>query len=277
MSEAAKDAATSEMLVAALGYAAAGWTLVPLVAGTKRPHVKTGADHAQAATCDADRVHDWWTRWPDAGIGIVCAAGGFLVVDVDGEEGRQSFLAHPGPFPATCCSASGREGYGCHWWYRVPLRTGMPRGRVLAPGLERKAAGNLVVAPPSLHRSGRRYSWDVSPERVAPQPPAAWMLEKPTREPPRPIERAATALDGRSYTAEGAARFDGVLRVVEKGQGARHPRLVWAALRARELADAGHLAKTFAVTELRRTAAAVWNGEDDRNEIESVLTWAQLT
>jgi Bifunctional DNA primase/polymerase, N-terminal len=158
----------------------------------------------------------------------------------------------------------------------------VPRGRLLAPGLELKGAGNLVVAPPSLHKSGKRYVWDVPPPFMAnggypvpPQAPAAWMLEAPQRT-SRPIEAATVALGDHGYTAEGARRFDGVISVLEQGVETRHPRLVWAALRTRELIDAGHLSPEFAVVELYHSALAVWAGEDDPGEIDSVLVWAGL-
>ena len=111
-------------------------------------------------------------RWPDAGIGIVRRPSGFVVIDVDGEEGREAFREHPGPFPLTTMAVSGREGFGMHLWYRVPPGRRVPRGRLLAPGLELKGAGNLVVAPRRSTARGaatpgtsRRRSWRAAATR----------------------------------------------------------------------------------------------------------------
>src|SRR5690606_26926342 len=44
------------------------------------------------------------------------------------------------------------------------------------PGLDLKAAGGYVVAPPSLHASGRRYEW-VPDYPEEPQPMPGWLLD----------------------------------------------------------------------------------------------------
>jgi hypothetical protein len=38
------------------------------------------------------------------------------------------------------------------------------------PGLDLKADGGYVIAPPSLHASGRRYRWVEEPEGLCPEP-----------------------------------------------------------------------------------------------------------
>jgi hypothetical protein len=264
---------------AALAYAAAGWALVPLEPGIKKPLIRTGRDHAGAATCDREQVSAWWSRWPDAGIGVVCAAGGFVVIDVDGEEGRKSFLEHPGPFPATCASRSGREGYGVHWWYRLPPGAEVPRGRLLAPGLEVKGAGNLVVAPPSLHRSGRRYAWDVPPPfmaegryPVAPQPLAVWMdVERPE---PVPVPKASAALNGAVATKYGAkAMREELDRLARAVEGERNDTLYRVAVRLAELAGAGHVDEAEARRRVELAAEHAYQG-GERREREATIASA---
>lgn len=260
--ESATKASHGLMLEAALAYAKAGWAVVPLREdGSKRPKFKTGPDHAGAATCDVLQVTDWWTRWPEAPIGVVPATSGHVVIDVDGEQGRETFDAHPGPFPPTACSISGREAGGFHLWYRVPPTAKAPRGRILGPGLELKAAGNLVVAPPSLHKSGRRYRWEVPPSRVPCQVPPDWMLEDPNAPNLRPVRPAQRRLpDGADATKEGAIRLRGITETVATAPvGNRHACLYWAARQARELYDAGHVAEQVAIDHLRR--AIEWNAD----------------
>lgn len=261
----------TSLLDAALGYARAGWPIVPLECGAKKPHVITGRNHAVAATCDIDQITAWWTRWADAGIGVVCAAGGFVVIDVDGEEGRESLNAHPGPFPLTTCATSGRSGYGSHLYYRVPPGQEVPRSRLLAPGLELKAAGNLVVAPPSLHNSGHTYAWDVPPGFMAggryavdPQPPAAWMLEDPRaqRRQARPAPSAAP-LNGATATPYGAAAMRAELERLAGAQpGQRNQTLFTVAVRLAELADQGHLDGPEARRRVEACAESLYGGHD---------------
>jgi hypothetical protein len=268
------------MLQAALAYATAGWAVVPLIPTTKKPLIKTGTDHAGAATCDLIQVREWWTRWEDAGIGLVPATSGHVVIDVDGEPGRETFAEHPGPFPCTATVRSGREAFGMHLYYRVPPGVKVPRSRQLGPGLELKAAGNLVVLPPSLHKSGRRYRWEVPPSRVACQPPPAWMLEEPVKT-TKHVRKVVVLKDGAQADDEGAARMRGILRLVEnEPHGGRHARNYWAARMLRALHDAGHVAADVALDRLRR--AIEWNCETsgvpgDPKEIEETISdgWAK--
>lgn len=262
------------MVEAALAYARRGWALVPLVAGTKKPHVKTGRDHAEAASVEAEQVRAWWSRWPDAGVGIVPARSRLVVIDVDGEVGRESFRTHAGPFPCTCGSRSGREGVGFHLWYRVPKKAAVPRGRLLAPGLELKGAGNLVVAPPSLHRSGRLYAWDVPPARLAPQEAPGWILGPPTPPAPAPAPAPVVELGGATGTPYGVAALAPLLGEMAAATADRHTTLRRVARRLVALAEAGHLDWPEVRSRLELAAAHAWRGEDDPDEIASLLDWA---
>jgi hypothetical protein len=67
-------------------------------------------------------------------------------------------------------------GGGHHLYFRHP--GGSVRNRAgLAPGLDLRADGGYVVAPPSLHPSGRHYAWRAGhePEQVALAPAPAWL------------------------------------------------------------------------------------------------------
>lgn len=269
------------MVDAALTYARAGWATVPLVTGTKRPLVKTGRDHAEAATCDLDRITDWWTRWPDAGIGLVCGVGGFLVIDVDGDEGRETFLAHHGPFPLTTVATSGRQAGGLHLFYRLPVGVTPPRPRELGPGLELKASGSLVVLTPSLHGSGRRYAWDVPPSfmvegglPVDPQAPPGWMLEDPRgRREPLLVPVASTALNGAVATRYGARVLREELeRLAAARPGTRNNVLFRVAVRLAELAGAGHLDVSEARRRVEQAAEHAYRGEDVREREATIVS-----
>jgi hypothetical protein len=58
-----------------------------------------------------------------------------------------------------------RTGRGYHLWVR-PKRT-IPSQRV--NGLEVKCVGSYVVAPPSLHPNGVRYTFEVAPNGALPE------------------------------------------------------------------------------------------------------------
>lgn len=105
-------------------------------------------------------VESWWTRWPEANIGVVTGpSSGVVVIDVDPRGGGDSTLAdlesRVGPLPPTVISLTG--GGGRHLWFAQPERP-VP-SRELGPGLEIKGSGGMVVVPPSRHTSGGTYRW----------------------------------------------------------------------------------------------------------------------
>ncbi|HLI78147.1 MAG TPA: bifunctional DNA primase/polymerase, partial [Acidobacteriaceae bacterium] len=72
-----------------------------------------------------------------------------------------------------------RTGRGEHRYYRHPGREVRNfAGRV--QGLDLRGDGGYVVAPPSLHPSGRRYEWALSPQDAPPSEMPAWLLEMAT-------------------------------------------------------------------------------------------------
>jgi hypothetical protein len=150
------------VLQAALGYAARGWRVLPLHSPTgaacscgrpdcssigKHPRIRDGL---RGASCDADVIATWWRCWPGANVGVA-TGDGLVVVDVDGEAGRHSLRGRELPLTPTV-----ETGSGWHYYYRadspLPCRIG------LFPSVDVRAVGGYVVAPPSLHVTGRQYA-----------------------------------------------------------------------------------------------------------------------
>jgi hypothetical protein len=144
---------------AALDYLARGWSVVAVEPRAKRPLVRWEPFQRRAPA--AADVAGWFERWPDANVGIVTGrVSGLVVVDVDPRHGGGAALralerAH-GALPPTVESATG--GGGRHLYFAHP--GGRVRNRVgLVPGIDLRGDGGVVVAPPSVHPSGRRYRW----------------------------------------------------------------------------------------------------------------------
>lgn len=164
-------------LEAALSYAGRGWRVFPIhVAlagvcsckqGPKCPP-KSAGKHPRIkqwqvdATTDAKQVARWWQRWPGANVGIATGdASGLFVLDVDGDEGRQALaelVRLHGPLPMT---AVGRTARGIHCYFN--LVAGTDARNSSGGGLDVRANGGYVLAPPSLHPSGVTYAWAVAP------------------------------------------------------------------------------------------------------------------
>ena len=156
-------------------YARQGWRVLPLRRRGKKPLTCHGV---KDATTDLSRLRDWWSRWPDANIGLAIPAQ-ILVVDCDSPEALDPLRAEGLVLPATVRATTGR---GLHLWYSTPGTS--VRNRVgLFPSIDIRAPGGYVVAPPSLHSSGAVYRWEVELAASALSPCPAWLLERlqPTR------------------------------------------------------------------------------------------------
>jgi hypothetical protein len=185
------------MLEHALSYAARGWRVMPLHhIGTdgyctcrpterrpkahvecpspgKHPRIKTGRAF-ELATTDEAQIRAWWKKWPLANIGIATGqASKLCVVDADSEAGMRllASIAEPhGGLPPTLMSRTGRDGVGFHWWFACEAPSPSNSGQ----GLDIRGDGGNLVAPPSMHISGRPYAFL---NELPPAPMPAWLLD----------------------------------------------------------------------------------------------------
>jgi hypothetical protein len=197
-------------LAAALAYASEGRPVFPLHtpigAGCScgNPKCEHPGKHPRTlhgfrdASRDEKTIRQWWTQWPDANIGVVTGAdSGIVVLDVDprhsGDETLADLERQHGQLPRTVETITG--GGGRHIYFPHP--GGHVKSRNLAPGIDVKADGGYIVAPPSLHVSGRRYEWEVSshPDDTPLAPLPDWLLAaiaSPPVEPmPSTVDKAA--------------------------------------------------------------------------------------
>jgi hypothetical protein len=174
------------MTAAALELAKRGFCVFPLVANGKTPATLHGY---QDASADERRAADLWRRRTDANIGIACGASGLVVIDVDvkrqvdGWDSLTAAMDRLGQLPGPTRMASTPSG-GAHLYFRAPegVEIRNSAGK-LGPGLDVRARGGYVVAPPSAI-DGKRYRWDITePAKVLPH---AWAkaMEVPVRKAP---------------------------------------------------------------------------------------------
>ncbi|TDA70639.1 MAG: DNA primase [Clostridia bacterium] len=157
----------------ALEYQARGFSVLPVDRKTKRPLVESWREY-QTRQATTEEVQQWWRRWPQANVAIVTGAvSGLVVVDVDGPEGEAALRGKH--LPPTPCATTGK---GKHYYFAHPGGQ-VPNAVRLLPGVDLRADGGFVVAPPSRHASGRRYEWvdclSIAEVPLAPCP--AWLLD----------------------------------------------------------------------------------------------------
>ena len=160
------------MLKHALDYCHRGWSVIPIQwYGERKAPLVPWAQYQEYAA-DEDQIREWWTKWPEAGIGIVTGSvSRLVVVDMDGPEAAGILEQEGIRLPQT---ASVQTGGGYHAYFVHPGGTVKTCARLFsAPaggGVDVRGDGGYVVAPPSVHRSGRVYQWTVEPDYLAPYP-----------------------------------------------------------------------------------------------------------
>jgi hypothetical protein len=168
----------------ALYYLSLGWSVIPVRPGNKRPAIRwLEYQHRQPGE---DEIGRWFDRWPGDNIGIVTGrVSGLVVIDIDSKHGGDQSLyrleKEHGPLPRTVEAVTG--GGGRHIYYAHPGGV-VPNKIAIAPGVDVRGDGGYVVAPPSLHASGKRYAWAPSrdPVGTALAPLPDWLLRQLTAE-----------------------------------------------------------------------------------------------
>jgi hypothetical protein len=115
------------------------------------------------------------------------ALSGLVVLDVDprhgGDESLADLIRKYGQLPTTVTVLTG--GNGQHFYFSHPGKHVV--SRTFRPGLDLKADGGYVIAPPSTHLSGKRYEWEIGhrPTEIVLAPIPDWLLVES-----QPSERA---------------------------------------------------------------------------------------
>lgn len=115
-----------------------------------------------------EEIKAWWTKFPEANIGIITGLiSGIAVIDIDEPSQAKPVLAELIPdslvFPI-CKTPSGGE----HWYFSCTDSKLTNNSRLVA-GADLRANGGYVVAPPSINGTGKGWRWveDLKPTKIA--------------------------------------------------------------------------------------------------------------
>ena len=160
----------SPMCMAALEYASMGFEVFPVPLGTKQSHKSAqfsgGAQWGK--TTHPKIIRQDFRRWRDANLGIATGAvSRIFVIEADTIEGHgvdglasiKELEAKHGPLPETLIAIS--PSGSVHRYYRHPgeeVKIWSTAGE-LAPGVDIKGDGGMVIAPPSIKPGVGVYGW----------------------------------------------------------------------------------------------------------------------
>jgi putative DNA primase/helicase len=280
-------------LTAALKYAEAGWYLLPVKRGSKKPGSIVG-DHWQSKSSRDRKVIAAWFAGTDHGIALHCGRSGAVVFDVDAPAKLPDVLRkhlETAPYQATRDNDPDRGHY-------VFLQ---PAGRLIGNSVGRlgngwgevRGANGVIIVAPSEHEkadAGARYEWG----RTGPVPESpAELAEQLTNA--SPAEDAATDEQVQTFIAEHTAAsrpgiLAGLVTTLKKNFAAgesRHQSTVSVLAGAMKEARAGFYSAAEAIGTLKPmfvTAAmtppisdkqgAERDNDEAEDEFAGILAWA---
>jgi hypothetical protein len=148
----------NNLLTAALAYVKQVLSVIPVQAGEKKSLIAW--EPYQSRRAREEEIRAWWAKWPQANIGIVTGAvSGLAVIDLDTVDAKDKLKELVQGFDLLSVPRS-RTGKGWQLFFKHPGITIPNRAGVL-PGLDVRGDGGYVVAPPSIHRNGKQYRWEV--------------------------------------------------------------------------------------------------------------------
>lgn len=270
-------------LDAALGYLQRGWLPIPLCwpspdgsCGCGRGHTGKevgkapllGQGYQEIKSTEAD-LREWWTKWPEANVGILLEPSDLFVIDCDSKEAWREAGRKGGTTPHPTSST----GKGVHLYFRANGYAGRTTKQGDSHAIDILSKG-YVVAPPSIHALGKPYEWMLSPDKCGLPEPPAWAvaaLSKGSRplamttagedEPPVRLREAGLLLwhgDHVVDKADGATKLAGEATEVDRS----------ATLFAigRELATAGATSSTVTAALRDRDQTLGYYKYSDRND-----------
>jgi len=237
----------SELGESALRHLKWGRSVFP-VGPDKKPLVRWGAYQTEKPT-ESD-VRAWWTQWPAANIGMACGpVSGFVVLDIDNEEGLQALHQRGVSLPETLTVRTGR---GWHYYFQDPgVKTkNFARGKreFPIPYVDFRGHGGYVIVPLSRHANGQMYR--VEKKRPAVALPD-WLLTL-VRD-PDPVQHETAERPAHNGNRLSLAEKIFEKAVAQSSEGTRNEMGLWLAC---QLRDNG-LTETEADSYLRRYATAV--------------------
>jgi hypothetical protein len=147
------------------------------------------------ATTNRARVLAWWTRHPQANIGLATGHR-FDVLDVDRPHSTQAMHAFAAEHGLHSAGPLVRTGGGGWHYYLAPTGLGNVHPRDLEQ-VDWRGRGGYVVAPPSRHHSGHPYTWVAGRDldTAVPRAPAALLQRLHHRQADRPAPVAVPVGD----------------------------------------------------------------------------------
>jgi len=206
----------------------------------KHPRIKNWCEEAST---DEAKLHEWWDKTSLANIGIPMGEKtGLVALDVDvrhgGDKSLEALIAEYGELPTTITATTG--GGGKHYIFKYTDELRLKNAVGFRDGLDIRTQGGMIVAAPSIHQSGNRYSWDngFSPFEIQPADMPKWLVEE--------IRKVGTAIPAKKIQKDTAPQ-----KKIKEGGRNNHLTSLAGALRRKGISEEGILAALRAENQNR--------------------------
>lgn len=146
-----------------LEYAKRGWSLIP-VGRDKKPLIKW--EPYQDAPANEDQLREWFTKYPNANIGLVTGAvSGIVAVDIDSAEGGKAIQEY---IPNSILCPTVATPRGRHLYFKHP-GVGVSNNAKVIIDCDFRGDGGYILIPSSVTKDGK-YEWILGPDEAPPPP-----------------------------------------------------------------------------------------------------------
>jgi len=153
---------SDKMIHCALRYAESGWFVLPLIPRGKRPLGSLVPKGVLDASRHEQTIGTWF-QGTGANLGIATGKkSGIWVLDIDGPVGSLvwwDWEAQNGHC-FTLAQRTGRRDGGRQLFFNYPVGYTIKSRTGVMTGVDVRADSGYVVAPPSVHPSGKNYVWE---------------------------------------------------------------------------------------------------------------------
>ena len=151
----------NKTLAFALDYLQKGYSVIPLKPSEnddigKKPYIFSWIEF-QTRKPTTEEINEWWSKWPNAMIGLVCGQmAGFMVMDTDSKEQDDELQGYfsEGILTPIAITPSG----GKHYYFKYASGVRNSNG-TSGYKFHVRGEGGYVVAPPSVRIKKGQYRW----------------------------------------------------------------------------------------------------------------------
>lgn len=167
------------MINSALRYASIGWHVFPCNNKTKQPLTQNGFHDA---TTSITQINHWWSKHPEALIGVACGKSMLCVIDLDKKDNRNGFITWDSIKKEDVATVEQiTQSGGRQLIFKANDEKKIKQGNDTNGynGIDTRNHGGYFIVAPSKMADGNTYEWlsDQSPFELAPAEIPDWVYE----------------------------------------------------------------------------------------------------